>query len=118
MLVNGISYLHRPLWLSPRQVVIIPVAQSFNAYADELHLKLKELGFFADVDTSALTLNKKIRNGQILLYNYILVVGEEEAGQEAVNVRSRDDDSKKSRGEVVKFTDFVASATKAVQSYQ
>jgi threonyl-tRNA synthetase len=46
-------------------------------------------GFYVDVDDSTKTLNKKVREGQLAQYNYILVVGSEEQEARSVNIRSR-----------------------------
>ncbi|KIM92325.1 hypothetical protein PILCRDRAFT_810369 [Piloderma croceum F 1598] len=88
-----------PFWLSPRQVLVIPVAVPFNNYASEVTEHLSSLGLYADVDNSAETLKKKIRNGEIAQYNFILVVGEEELESRSVNVRNRDDIGTKAKGE-------------------
>jgi threonyl-tRNA synthetase len=88
-----------PFWLSPRQVLVIPVAVPYKAYASEIGEKLASLGLYADVDNSAETLNKKIRNGETAQYNFILVVGQEEFESRSVNVRNRDDVGTKAKGE-------------------
>ncbi|KAF8500154.1 hypothetical protein F5888DRAFT_1679539 [Russula emetica] len=61
-----------PFWLSPRQVLVIPVAAPYKVYASEVATKLSESGLFTDVDNGADTLPKKIRNGEIAQYNFIL----------------------------------------------
>jgi threonyl-tRNA synthetase len=88
-----------PFWLSPRQVLIIPVAAPYKAYASEVGEILSNLGLYVDVDNSAETLNKKIRNGETAQYNFILVVGQEELDSRSVNVRNRDDVGTKAKGE-------------------
>jgi threonyl-tRNA synthetase len=67
--------LCRPFWLSPRQVLVVPVGQSFNAYAKSVADRLYKAGFFADVEDSSKTMNKKVREGQLAQYNFIFVVG-------------------------------------------
>jgi len=53
--------------------------------------QLHDQGFNVDSELDAgLTINKKVRNAQLAQYNFILVVGEREAGCESVNVRTRD----------------------------
>lgn len=79
-----------PFWLSPRQALIVPVAPTYYEYAEEVRQFVHDAGFYVEVDTSADTLNKKIRNGQLAQYNYILVVGEKEMANKSVNVRSRE----------------------------
>lgn len=91
-----------PFWLSPRQVLVIPVAPPFKDYASEVQHKLSAAGLWADVDNGENTLQKKIRNGEIAQYNFILVVGQEELEGNAVNVRNRDDvGEKKARAATV-----------------
>ncbi|KAE8228093.1 hypothetical protein CF326_g6988 [Tilletia indica] len=79
-----------PFWLSPRQVIIIPVTKSVYDYAEEVRQTLWNAGLFTDVDISENTLPKKILSAEKAQYNFILVVGVEEATQRSVNVRNRD----------------------------
>ena len=62
-----------PFWLSPRQVMVIPVSLPFDEYATQVKDKLYESGFMAEVDLSTGdTMNKKIRNAQLSQFNFIL----------------------------------------------
>ena len=79
-----------PFWLSPRQFVIIPVSKEFIPYAEKVKDQLFAKGYNIVVDSSPLTLNKKIRNAEVEQYNYILVVGRTEMINNSVNVRERD----------------------------
>ncbi|KAK5602662.1 hypothetical protein CRENBAI_004791 [Crenichthys baileyi] len=80
-----------PLWLSPRQVMLVPVNPSCEDYANKVCKQFTEAGFMADADLdSGCLLNKKIRNAQLAQYNFILVVGEKEKITNSVNVRTRD----------------------------
>uniref|UniRef100_A0ABI7WEP3 threonine--tRNA ligase n=1 Tax=Felis catus TaxID=9685 RepID=A0ABI7WEP3_FELCA len=80
-----------PFWLSPRQVMVIPVGPTCENYALQVSNAFFEEGFMADIDLDhSCTLNKKIRNAQLAQYNFILVVGEKEKTNNAVNVRTRD----------------------------
>ena len=60
-----------PMWLSPRQILVVPVMTSADSYVKEVSKVLKEKGFYVDSDLGANTMNKKIRNGQVLQYNFI-----------------------------------------------
>jgi len=100
-----------PFWLSPRQVLVIPVAGPFNDYATEVSQRLSEVGLFVDVDNGENTLNKKIRNGEIAQYNFILVVGQEELESRSVNVRNREDVGTKTRSQMVKLDEVVEKMT-------
>ncbi|KAM3924992.1 threonine--tRNA ligase 2, cytoplasmic-like isoform 2-T2 [Leptodactylus fuscus] len=87
-----------PFWLSPRQVMVVPVGPSCEDYAQQVCKDFFDAGFMADVDLDhSCTLNKKIRNAQLAQYNFIFVVGEKEKANSAVNVRTRDN---KVHGEV------------------
>lgn len=79
-----------PFWMSPRQVFIVPVADPFNDYALEIEKQLKLEGIRVDCDTKPSSMNKKIRDGETLYYNYIIIVGEKEKNSKTLNVRIRD----------------------------
>ncbi len=79
-----------PFWLSPRQVAIVPVALVYLPYAQATCTTIHAAGYFVDVDASNHTLNKKVREAQLAQYNFILVVGAEEAAAGTVNIRTRD----------------------------
>lgn len=80
-----------PLWLSPRQVMLVPVGPTCEEYAQKVKQEFHDAGFMSDVDLDpGCTLNKKIRNAQLAQYNFILVVGEKEKTSNTVNVRTRD----------------------------
>ena len=79
-----------PFWLSPRQVLVVPVGVKYQGYAQEVRDKLHAAGFYADVDLTGNTLQKKVRNGQMLKYNFIFIVGEQEMTERSVNIRNRD----------------------------
>ncbi len=97
-----------PMWLSPRQVLVVPVGVKYFGYAEELKEKLtKEHGFYADVDVSGNTLQKKVRSGQMLQYNFIFIVGEQEQEEQSVNVRNRDIQEEQGKNATVKFDEVV-----------
>ncbi|KAI9015255.1 hypothetical protein CLU79DRAFT_765853 [Phycomyces nitens] len=98
-----------PFWLSPRQVNVIPVAAAFFDYAQEIVEKLSSLGIYADADLSDNTLNKKIRNSELAQYNFIFVVGAEEANTRSVNVRNRDDVGTKAKGQTIPLDKVIES---------
>ncbi|KAH9597489.1 Threonyl/alanyl tRNA synthetase [Trypanosoma melophagium] len=79
-----------PLWLSPRQIVVVPVSAENTAYATSVRDAFHAEGFYADVDNSSATLDKKIRNAELARYNFIFVVGNAEAETQSVNIRTRD----------------------------
>ena len=122
-----------PFWLSPRQVLVIPVTGVINGYAQKVADELSALGIYTDVDLGPDTLNKKIRNGEIAQYNFILgtlafallfrswrvltwlsrtVVGQEELDSKSVNVRNRDDQETQDRGQPISLDEAVEKLCK------
>ena len=79
-----------PFWISPRQVIVLPISEKAEAYCESVYLYLHKLGFEAAIDRSNGQINKKVRNAQIAQWNYILVAGEEEMMSGTVDVRTRD----------------------------
>lgn len=79
-----------PLWLSPSQVRVIPIADRHEAYAQKVCSVIKQAGFQSDVDASHESVNKKVRNAQLMQYNYILILGDKELENQSINLRTRD----------------------------
>lgn len=107
---------HRPFWISPRQVIVLPVSKPFKQYADEVAQKLWEAGIYAEADMSDNTLPKRIRTAEISQYNFILVVGAEEQESRSVNVRNRDDVGTKGKSATVPLDDIVKQMTALKES--
>jgi len=61
-----------PFWLSPRQILIIPIFKGSYDYAQELRGIFRKQKMYADVDLSGEVLKKKIRRGQLAQYNFVL----------------------------------------------
>ena len=78
-----------PVWLSPVQIRIIPVAETFNGFGDEVLKKLKLKGLKAEIDKSDNRMNAKIRNAQKEKIPYMLIIGEKEAESDSVSLRLR-----------------------------
>jgi threonyl-tRNA synthetase len=78
-----------PVWLSPVQAVVIPVADRHLDYAREVQERLVEKGLRIEVDDSANSMQKKIRENARQKIPYLLIVGDREAEQGSVNVRRR-----------------------------
>lgn len=79
-----------PLWLNPRQVKILTVADRFEPYARVIEQHYKEAGIRVDVDARAESIPHKVRDAQLQQFNYILVVGEREIDNNTVTVRTRE----------------------------
>ena len=80
-----------PVWLSPRQVRVLPVADRHSTYANYVFKQLNNFGWHCDIDLSNNTIAKKVREAQLAQWNYILVVGDQEQESQTVTVRRRDD---------------------------
>ncbi len=79
-----------PLWLSPEQVRVLPIADRHTAHSAIVVENLKKAGLRATLDDRALTTNKKIREAELDRVNYIFVVGDREVDALTVNVRTRE----------------------------
>eukprot|EP01099_Mayorella_cantabrigiensis_P000879 TRINITY_DN1370_c0_g1_i3.p1 TRINITY_DN1370_c0_g1~~TRINITY_DN1370_c0_g1_i3.p1 ORF type:complete len:415 (+),score=100.48 TRINITY_DN1370_c0_g1_i3:46-1290(+) len=102
-----------PFWLSPRQVVIIPVSEKFLKYAEAVHEQIHQKGFYVDIERSDKTLQKKIRESQLTQYNYLLVVGEKEEKENTVCVRTREE---RDQGKEAKV--YSCSVSEIVQTFE
>ncbi len=78
-----------PVWLSPVQVAVIPVADRHLSYARKVRRALAERGLRVEVDDSQNSMQKKIRENARQKIPYLLIVGDAEAGEGTVNVRRR-----------------------------
>lgn len=78
-----------PLWLTPDQVVILPVSEKFNDYAYEVLKALKKQGIRGEVDDRNEKVGRKIRDNELKRIPYLLVVGEKEAENQEVSVRKQ-----------------------------
>jgi len=81
-----------PVWLSPEQVVMIPIADSHNDYAYEVAQELKNNGIRARVDDGKGRMQKKIRNARKDNIPYMLIVGDNDIEAGTVSVRLRTDE--------------------------
>jgi len=90
-----------PFWLSPRQIMIVPVMQGVNDYVLELQAKFRQERMHVDVDLSGNTMQKKIRTAQLQQYNFIFVVGAQEKEKGSVNIRNRDIPETQKMGDLI-----------------
>jgi len=79
-----------PLWLSPVQVMLIPIADRHISYCETVISKLTEAGLRAKIDKRNEKTGFKIREAQIQKIPYMLVVGDREVENGEVSVRARD----------------------------
>ncbi len=76
-----------PLWLAPKQIKIVPVAEKFMDYANVIAEDMKKQWLRASVDSSDDSFSKKIRNAEIDKIPYILIVGEKEESTKTLSIR-------------------------------
>ena len=101
-----------PVWLSPVQVMIIPIADRHLDYARKVEAELKSDGLRVQIDARSERMNSKIREAQLQKIPYMLVVGDKEVAEEAVSVRLRSGEDL-GRGSL---TEFRVMAGEAVES--
>lgn len=78
-----------PLWLSPTQVALLPVADRHVEYAQKVAEQLRAENIRVEIDKSNETLGKKIRGAEIMKIPYLLILGDKEIDARAVAVRWR-----------------------------
>lgn len=95
-----------PVWLSPEQVRVIPIADAHHDFATDISARLRKLGIRAEADLSNERMNRKIREAQLMKVPYMPVVGDREMEQGNVSLRKRDR-SPQETFSVEAFIDFV-----------
>ena len=78
-----------PLWLSPTQMMLLPVSEKFRHYAQSLNKKFIEIGFRSEINDADESLGKRIREAEKQKIPYLLIVGEKEAGEKTITARIR-----------------------------
>jgi len=101
-----------PVWLSPVQAQIIPIADRHVTYARDVQQRLKQAGIRAEIDESSERMQAKIRAAQLQKIPYMLVIGDKEMEAGAVAVRLRSGEDLKSRP----LDSFIALAHEAIAS--
>ena len=86
-----------PVWLSPVQAVVIPIADRHLDYCRQIQLRLKRAGMRVEIDLGHQRMNAKIRKAQTRKIPYMLVAGDREQEQGAVAVRLRSGEDLKSK---------------------
>ncbi|PIY08945.1 MAG: threonine--tRNA ligase [Flexibacter sp. CG_4_10_14_3_um_filter_32_15] len=78
-----------PLWLSPDQLVVLPISERFNDYAKEIIQKLRQNDIRGSVDERNEKIGRKIRDAEVGKTPYMLLVGEKEVESNTVSVRKK-----------------------------
>ena len=101
-----------PLWLTPEQVVILPISEKFNEYAEQVKMYLKIHEIRAIVDDRNEKIGRKIRDNEMKRIPYMLIVGEKEAENGEVSVRRQGEGDKGT----MKFEEFAKILNEEVQN--
>ena len=101
-----------PVWLAPVQVKVIPVSEKSMEYATGVYEKLRAAGIRTELDHKDEKVGYKIRQAQLEKVPFMLVLGENEAAEGAITVRSRD------KGDLgsAQLDEFIADVKKMVES--
>lgn len=106
---------HFPLWLTPDQVVVLPISDKYNDYANEVCRQLNDSDVRATVDDRSEKIGRKIRDNEMKHIPYLLIVGEYEVNEGTVSIRKQgegDQGSMKIADFAKKINDEVAEMTK------
>ena len=101
-----------PLWLTPDQVVVLPISEKYNDYANEVARQLNIADVRAQVDDRNEKIGRKIRDNELKRIPYLLIVGEKEAEENKVSVRAQGEGDK-GQMTITEFIDFMRSLVSA-----
>ena len=83
-----------PLWLTPDQVVVLPISEKYNDYAEEVARELNAQDVRTQIDDRNEKIGRKIRDNELKRIPYLLIVGEKEAQERKVSVRAQGEGDK------------------------
>ncbi len=95
-----------PLWLTPDQVVVLPISEKYDDYAKKVFNFLNNCDIRTLLDDRSEKIGKKIRDNELKKIPYLIIVGEKEAESETVSVRKQGDGDKGVMG-LQEFKDFI-----------
>ncbi len=101
-----------PLWLSPEQVRILPIADRFNDYAAAVKQMCSDAGIIATLDDRSESIPYKVREAQLAKVNYIIVVGEREVADKTITIRTRENNVIGA----MQTSEFIEKVKKEIQS--
>ena len=102
-----------PLWLTPQQVVILPISEKFNNYSQKVLDLLKNYDIRGGIDDRNEKIGRKIRDNELNRIPYLLIVGEKEVEDNTISVR------KQGQGDlgVMGIEEFVELINKEIKEY-
>ncbi|MDD6210926.1 MAG: threonine--tRNA ligase [Bacteroidales bacterium] len=104
-----------PLWLTPDQVVILPISEKFNDYAYRVAQELELQDIRVLVDDRNEKIGRKIRDNEMKRIPYLLIVGEKEAENEEVSVRKQGEGDKGSM-KIINFAELLNSEVESMMN--
>lgn len=105
-----------PLWLAPDQMVVLPISEKFNDYAQKVVKILADKDIRAFVDDRNEKIGKKIRDNELKRIPYLLVVGEKEAQNDEVSVRKQGEGDKGTQ-KIITFADEFAQEIERMTNF-
>ncbi|MGE5393701.1 MAG: threonine--tRNA ligase [Candidatus Saccharibacteria bacterium] len=100
-----------PLWLTPEQVVVLPISEKYNEYAKRVSEYLNNSDIRTIIDDRNEKIGRKIRDNEMKRIPYLLIVGEQEAENEKVSVRKQGEGDKGAM-QIQEFADFIKAEVK------
>jgi threonyl-tRNA synthetase len=100
-----------PLWLTPEQVVVLPISEKYNEYAKSVSEFLNNSDIRSLIDDRNEKIGRKIRDNEMKRIPYLLIVGEQEAENQQVSVRKQGDGDKGIMN-ISAFADFIHAEVK------
>jgi len=100
-----------PLWLTPEQVVVLPISEKYNDYAKSVSEFLNNSDIRTLIDDRNEKIGRKIRDNELKRIPYLLIVGEQESEGQLVSVRKQGDGDKGSMT-LPEFADFIKAEVK------
>jgi threonyl-tRNA synthetase len=76
-----------PLWLSPEQIIILPISEKFHNFANRISEQFSQTGIRINIDTRSEKIGKKIRDAEMMKTPYMIIIGEKEVNEERMSVR-------------------------------
>lgn len=76
-----------PLWLSPDQIIILPISEKYTAYAEEVRSALEDSDIIGAIDNRDEKIGRKIRDAEVKKIPFMLIVGEKEQMEGLISVR-------------------------------
>ena len=101
-----------PAWLSPIQVIVLPISDKHLDYAKKVESQLKSANIRVDLNDKSEPLNARIRDAEMQKVPYILVVGDRETASDSVSIRQRGSKD----ASVQPLSDFITTLTHVIIS--